>query len=60
MALANLNFFIVIDGGRSHALLDLSCHCQEGLLDVARVLGRGLEERDAQAIGEFLQNRPMH
>ena len=41
-------------GRAAHALLDLARHRQEGLLDVARVLGRGLEEGDAQAVGEFL------
>jgi hypothetical protein len=38
----------------AHALLDLAGHGQEGLLDVAGVLGRRLEEGDAQAVGEFL------
>lgn len=43
-------------GGRggAHALLDLPRHRQEGLLHVARVLGRRLQERDAQAVGELL------
>jgi hypothetical protein len=38
----------------AHTLLDLASHGQESLLDVAGVLGRGLEEGDAQAVGEFL------
>lgn len=40
----------------THALLDLSGHGQESLLDVGSVLSRGLEERDAKAVGELLQN----
>lgn len=44
----------VVRGGRAHPLLNLAGHCQEGLLDVARVLGRGLEKGDAQAVGELL------
>ena len=55
MARANLDTWLGV--GRSltsHALLDLTRHGQESLLDVARVLGRGLEERDAEAIGELL------
>ena len=39
----------------AHALLDLAGHGEESLLDVAGVLGRGLEEGDAQAVGEFLR-----
>ena len=57
LALANLHGGLVVDGGCSHALLDLSCHCQECLLDVRRVLGGGLEERNAQAVCEFLQEK---
>lgn len=44
----------VVGGGGPHALLDLPGHGQESLLDVAGVLGRGLEEGDAQAVGELL------
>jgi len=54
LTLANLHGGLVVDGGRSHTLLDLSCHCQESLLDVGRVLGRCLEEGDSKAIGELL------
>lgn len=55
MALADLYAGLgVVGGGGPHALLDLPGHGQEGLLDVAGVLGRGLEEGDAQAVGELL------
>lgn len=43
----------------AHALLNLASHGQESLLDVARVLGRGLEEGDAQAVGEFLYSKSI-
>lgn len=46
--------FRVVRGRASHALLDLAGHGQESLLDVAGILGRGLEEGDAQAVGELL------
>ena len=46
----------VVGRGGAHALLDLASHGQEGLFDVAGVLSRRLEEGDAQAVGEFLQN----
>jgi hypothetical protein len=36
-------------------ILDLFGHGQEGLLDIRCVLGRGLQERDDQLIGEFLK-----
>lgn len=54
LALAHLHGRLVVDGGRTHALLDLSCHRQECLLDVGRVLGGGLKEGDSEAVGEFL------
>lgn len=54
LALANLHSGLVVDGGCSHALLDLSCHCQECLLDVRCVLSGGLEEGDSEAIGKLL------
>lgn len=38
----------------AHALLDLARHGEERLLDIAGVLRRGLEEGDAEAVGEFL------
>lgn len=44
----------VVGGGSTHAFLDLPGHGQESLFDVAGVLGRGLEERDTQAVGELL------
>lgn len=55
LALADLDAgFRVVGSCGAHALLDLSGHGQEGLFDIAGVLGRGLEEWDAQAVGEFL------
>ena len=46
---ANLDTGLGVGGGlRAHALLDLSRHGQESLLDVGGVLGRGLEEWDAE------------
>lgn len=53
--MSNLYRGLVVGRRRTHALLDLASHGQESLLDVAGVLGRGLEEWDAQAVGEFLQ-----
>lgn len=38
----------------AHTLLDLARHGEEGLLDVAGVLRGGLEEGDAEAVGELL------
>lgn len=40
---------------RALALLDLSGHGQESLLNVGGVLGRGLEEGDSQAVGKLLR-----
>lgn len=45
----------VVGCGGAHALLNLAGHGQESLLDVAGVLGGSLEERDSQAVGEFLR-----
>lgn len=47
-------FRVVGAHAAAHTLLDLAGHGQEGLLDVAGVLGRRLEEGDPQAVGEFL------
>lgn len=52
--LTNLDGRLVVDSGVAHALLDLASHGQEGLLDVGCVLGRSLEERNAEAVSEFL------
>ena len=52
---SNLYCGLVVCGGRAHSLLDLAGHGQEGLLDVASVLGGGLKEWDAEAVSEFLQ-----
>lgn len=54
LALADLHCGLVVDSGRAHPLLDLAGHGQEGLLNIRRVLGGCLEERDAQAVGKFL------
>lgn len=55
LAGADLNAGFRVARRRSaHALLDLAGHGEEGLFDVAGVLGRGLEEGDAEAVGEFL------
>ena len=53
-ALADLHCGLVVDRGVAHALLDLARHREESLLDVARVFGRRLEERNSQAVGELL------
>ena len=50
----DIGFRVVSSDAAAHALLDLAGHGQEGLLDVAGVLGRRLEEGDAEAVGEFL------
>lgn len=50
----DVRFRVVGRDAAAHALLDLAGHRQEGLLDVASVLGRCLEEGDAEAVGEFL------
>ena len=56
MARANLDVGLRVGGRRgSHPLLDLAGHCQEGLLDVAGVLGGCLEEWNSQAVSEFLR-----
>ena len=52
----HVRFRVVGRNAAAHPLLDLAGHCQEGLLDVAGILGRGLEERDPEAVGELLQN----
>lgn len=55
LALADLHSGLVVDGGVAHALLDLAGHGQKGLLDIAGVLGRGLEEGNAEAVCELLR-----
>jgi hypothetical protein len=57
LALANLHGGLVVDSGCSHALLNLSCHRQESLLDVGCVLGRGLEEGNSKAVGKLLEKK---
>lgn len=55
VAWADLDVWLsVVRGGGSHALLDLPGHGQESLLDVAGVLGRGLEEWDAETVSKLL------
>jgi hypothetical protein len=53
-ARTNVDLLLVLLGRAAHALLDLARHGQKRLLDVGRVLGRRLEERDAQAICKLL------
>jgi len=54
LALADLHGGLVVDGGVTHALLDLAGHGEESLLDVAGVLGGGLEEGNSEAVCELL------
>lgn len=54
MAAGDLDSWLVVGGGRAHALLDLASHGEEGLLDVGCVLGRGFEEWDTEVIGQVL------
>lgn len=51
----DVGFRVVGGDAAAHALLDLTGHSEEGLLDVAGVLGRSLEEGNAEAVGKFLQ-----
>ena len=56
LALADLDTGLgVVRRRGAHTLLDLASHGEEGLLDIAGVLGGGLEEGNAQAVGEFLR-----
>ena len=48
LSLPNVDLLLVLAGCRTHALLDLSRHSQEGLFDVAGVLRGCLEEWDAE------------
>ena len=54
LALADLHSRLVVDRRGAHPFLYLPGHGQEGLLDVGRVLGGGLEERYAEAVGKLL------
>jgi hypothetical protein len=54
LSATDLHRGLVVRGRRAHPLLDLTCHGQEGLLHVAGVLGRRLQEWDAKAVSEFL------
>jgi len=60
LALTNLHGRLVVDGSRTHALLDLSCHRQESLLYVGSVLGGSLEEGDSKAVGKLLRHGVLH
>ncbi len=53
----DVRFCVVGRDAAAHPLLDLTGHRQECLLDVARVLRRGLEEGDPQAISKLLHRR---
>lgn len=54
LTLTDAYSWLVVDGRVTHTLLYLARHCQKGLLDVGGVLGRRLEEGDAEAVCEFL------
>ena len=54
LTLADLNGRFVVDRRSAHSFLDLTSHRQESLLDIGSILGRGLEERNSQAVGKFL------
>lgn len=43
-----------LDRRCAKAILDLLCHCKEGLLDIGRVLGAGLEERNVELLRKLL------
>ena len=55
LALSNLHCRLVVRCGRPHPLFNLASHCQESLLNVARILRGRLKERNAQRISKFLQ-----
>jgi len=55
LSCSDLHRWLVVGSCSSHPLLDLSGHGQESLLDVAGVLGGGLEEGDSEAVSEFLK-----
>lgn len=55
LAATDLYRGLVVGSGCAHPLLDLASHGQEGLLDVAGVLGGRLQEWDAEAVSEFLR-----
>lgn len=57
LALADLHGGLIVDGGSSHTLLDLSGHGQESLLDIRRILCRRLEEWDSKTVSKFLQGQ---
>lgn len=60
LALTDLHCGLVVDGGRAHPFLDLSCHGQEGLLDIGGTLSGRLKERDSKAVSEFLSHSVLH
>ena len=60
LAAADLHGWLVVGGGRAHALLDLAGHGEESLLDVRGVLSGGLEEWNAEVIGQVLRYKVSH
>lgn len=54
---SDLDSRLIVDSVRAHALLDLSRHSQESLLDIRGVLGGSFEERNTEAVGEFLYRK---
>ena len=45
---------------RSHAVFDLRGHRRESLLNIGRVLGRSLEEWNAESVSELLRGVVVH
>jgi hypothetical protein len=54
LPLSDVDLLLVLAGRGSHALLDLTGHCEESLFDVGCILGRGFEKWDPKAVSEFL------
>lgn len=54
LALADLDGGFRVGGRCAHAFLDLAGHGQESLLDIAGVLGGGLEEGNTQGVSKLL------
>lgn len=54
LSLPNLYCWLIVCGGSTHSLLNLTGHCKESLLNVAGILGRGLKEWNTETVSEFL------
>lgn len=57
LTLSDLHGGLVVDGGSSHTLFDLSSHGQECLFDVGCALGGSFQKWDSQAVREFLKHK---